>query len=327
MGISNLLVYANVERIGRGKTRIKREDRKYFFEVYEKYLELREKSGYLYDWDDIAITVRDELIKDRNERYYKHIIIDEGQDFSPVMIQSLVNSIPDDGSLTFFGDVAQQIYGNRYSWRDAGIKLGNSGIYKFKQNYRNSKEIWNFANDITNMPYWRNDEDILEPMEVKAEGPKPVLLKFSNQDIEIRNIIFYLEEKEETDKVAILVRDNGKVEKILRNLKCEGIKCQKINKSMSDNIGEDSIFVGTYHSSKGLEYDTVFLPFLNKDELPPKETVEIHGKDYMMPNEIRLLYVAVTRAKRGLVMSYSGEELTELFPQNSENYYKEVLNV
>ena len=93
---------------------------------------------------------------------------------------------------------------------------------------------------------------------------------------------------------------------------------------MSKDINEDSIYVGTYHSAKGLEYDTVMLPFLDKDELPPKDAVEIHGKDYMLPNEIKLLYVAVTRAKTGLVMSYSSGKLTELFPIDSENYDKEV---
>lgn len=327
MGIENLLQYIDAERIGRGKTRIKREDRKYFFEVYEKYLELREENGFLYDWDDIARTVRDELINDKNPRYYKHIIIDEGQDFSPIMIQSLVNSIPEDGSLTFFGDVAQQIYGNRYSWRDAGIKIGSSGIYKFQQNYRNSKEIWNFANDITKMSYWKKDEDILEPMEVKAEGPRPVLVRFPNFDGELDYISFYLEMKETTDEVAILVRNNEKVYRVLEILTQKGIKCQKIDKSMQKNTKSDIISVGTYHSSKGLEYDTVILPFLNKDELPPKDTIEIHEEDYMMPNELKLLYVAVTRAKRGLFMSYSEEELTKIFPIDSENYNKEVINI
>ena len=324
MGINNLLDYIDAERIGRGKTRIKREDRKYFFEVYEKYLELRDRAGFLYDWDDIAIAVRDELLKDKNERYYKHIVIDEGQDFSPVMIQSLVNSIPEDGSLTFFGDVAQQIYGNRYSWRDAGIKIGNSGIYKFKYNYRNSKEIWDFAKDITNMPYWKNDEDILEPMEVRAEGPRPMLVEFVNANSELGYLVFYAEMKEKTNRLAILVRNNKKVHIILNALKEKNIKCQKIGGGMSNDINENSIYVGTYHSAKGLEYDTVMLPFLDKDELPPKDAVEIHGKDYMLPNEIKLLYVAVTRAKTGLVMSYSSGKLTELFPIDSENYDKEV---
>lgn len=32
---------------------------------------------------------------------YKHIIVDEGQDLSPIMLKSLVKAIPEDGTFTF----------------------------------------------------------------------------------------------------------------------------------------------------------------------------------------------------------------------------------
>ena len=35
-------------------------------------------------------------------RKYKHIVIDEGQDLSPVSVESLVHAIPEDGTLTYF---------------------------------------------------------------------------------------------------------------------------------------------------------------------------------------------------------------------------------
>jgi len=57
------------------------------------------------------------------------------------MLQSLVAAVPEGGSITFFGDVAQQIYGGRISWRNAGLQVDNSHIWRFDQNYRNSKEI------------------------------------------------------------------------------------------------------------------------------------------------------------------------------------------
>ena len=73
-----------------------------FYAVYEEYKRIRKKEGYWYDWEDIAQTVYSELLSDQNERMYKHIVIDEGQDLSPIMLKSLVNTIPQDGSLTFF---------------------------------------------------------------------------------------------------------------------------------------------------------------------------------------------------------------------------------
>lgn len=52
----------------------------------------------------------------------------------------------------------------------------------------------------------------------------------------------------------------------------------------------------TLHSSKGLEGDFVFIPFM-------EETVGIPGKD--IEEQRRLLYVALTRAKVGVVMSWA----------------------
>lgn len=69
--------------------------------IYEKYMELRTEAHKCYDWYDLAMYVASELEQDTNERRYKHIIIDEGQDFSPMMIKSLVKAIPSDGSFTF----------------------------------------------------------------------------------------------------------------------------------------------------------------------------------------------------------------------------------
>lgn len=131
MGIKTIDEYEKVERVGQFDTRIIRENRKYFFQVYKAYLEARKKEGYLYDWEDIAQTVCEELENDTEKRMYKHIIVDEGQDLSPIMLKSLVKAIPEDGTFTFFGDVAQQIYGSRLSWREAGLKIAKNKIWYF----------------------------------------------------------------------------------------------------------------------------------------------------------------------------------------------------
>jgi superfamily I DNA/RNA helicase len=75
------------------------EARNLVFDVYAKYLALRNAAGKDFDWDDMANAVCDELDKDGSRRRYKHVVIDEGQDFSPQMIRSLAKAIPPDGSL------------------------------------------------------------------------------------------------------------------------------------------------------------------------------------------------------------------------------------
>lgn len=186
-GFADLATYNEAERIGRAAANIKRENRKWIFAVYKKYIELREAVGRKYDWDDLAFYVYNELQDDENERRYTHIIVDEGQDFSPMMIKSLVDAVADGGSFTFFGDVAQQIYGSRLSWRDSGINADK--IWRFDVNYRNPATITAFAKDITESEYWRQDGDMVEATAQIAEGPKPILVKFSNKPREMAWVV------------------------------------------------------------------------------------------------------------------------------------------
>jgi DNA helicase II / ATP-dependent DNA helicase PcrA len=76
---------------------------------------------------------------------------------------------------------------------------------------------------------------------------------------------------------------------------------------LQSRFGEESAGRGvnllTYHRAKGLEFDVVFLPRLDEGELPFKlaRTAEA------LVEERRLLYVGMTRAKRHLELTWSGE--------------------
>jgi DNA helicase-2/ATP-dependent DNA helicase PcrA len=61
----------------------------------------------------------------------------------------------------------------------------------------------------------------------------------------------------------------------------------------------------TMHASKGLEFDYVFLPGIEEDILPHKKTID-QNED--LSEERRLFYVAITRAKKRLVMSYAKQK-------------------
>ncbi|MCV2517609.1 ATP-dependent helicase [Bacillus subtilis] len=318
MGITTLDEYEQTERTGRGSTRILRSHRKYFFNVYLEYLELRKSHNRKYDLEDLAYYVREELNIDDTVRMYKHIIIDEGQDFSPTMLQSLSKAIPSDGSITYFGDVAQQIYGSRISWRAAGFK--NAKIWRFRQNYRNTKEIANLGLAISKMPFFKEDTDLIEPLFPRASGPMPALIKFENEEKELNYFIEDVKGHSQTQQVAVLVRDRGMVTHVISKLSLAGLRAQELNGDLSRWNTDPGILVGTYHSAKGLEFDTVILPFCNKERLPSEDKIlALESREEALSDEIKLIYVGVTRARRGLFISYSGE-LTELLPTDDGLY-------
>ncbi|MBA3366249.1 MAG: ATP-dependent helicase [Actinobacteria bacterium] len=168
-GIRTQEQYEAAERVGRTTTRVQPGFRPVVWEIHEEYRRLREAKGWRYDWDDIAAAAATAFQEDAEERLYRHVVIDEGQDFSPEMLRSLARAVASGGSLTFFGDVAQQIYGQRLSWRSAGINL-SAPVIEFTENYRNTREIARLALAISRMPFFVGDPDLVEPNEPAAEG-------------------------------------------------------------------------------------------------------------------------------------------------------------
>ncbi|NMF64540.1 hypothetical protein DP113_08320 [Brasilonema octagenarum UFV-E1] len=313
-GITTYEEYQNLDVSSDREMRFKEEERELVFEIYQTYLNLRQQSGKKYDWDDIATTVCEEFDADTSKRLYKHIVIDEGQDFSPQMIRSLASAIPADGSLTFFGDVAQQIYGHRISWRDAGLDIRQ--VWEFKQNYRNTKQIAKLGLAISKMPYFKGVPDLVEPVSPPADGALPTIVEFSSPDQEILFVVSEAIALARMQSVAILFRDRQD-EKLIGQYLPKGTI--RLHREMTTWQAGAGIRYGTYHSAKGLEFDAVILPFCNNKKLPDPEAVEAFGEPDASAQDGRLLYVGVTRAKTRLIITYCGE-ITSLLPSDTSLY-------
>ena len=292
-GIQTADDYCEEERIGRGGARAARADRPILFRAYQEYIDIRTSHGKLYDWDDLAQTVASEFAADNGDRRYRHVVVDEGQDFSPEMLRSLVAAIPEDGSLTFFGDMAQQIYGNRLSWRAAGLSI--TKVWEFAENYRNTKQIARLALAIAETEHFRGtSEDLVEPTAPTADGPMPVLVRFPSKDKEIRFVAQVAQERSQTGTVAVLFRDRvseGPLERLLSR------DAKRLHGEMSHWSSEPRLYYGTFHAAKGLEFDTVIVPFASATNLPHPPDIEAYGYDETAARDAKLLYVAVTRAK------------------------------
>ena len=289
--------------------RVTRAERVELFDLYQHYLAQRQHGGKRYDWSDLASTVLRELSSDQTRRRYRHVVIDEGQDFSPEMLRSLAAVIPGDGSLTFFGDIAQQIYGHRMSWRSAGLAAPR--IWRFKENYRNTKQIAGLALATAAMPHFPDDPDLVEPTAPTADGPLPALVNLSSESEEQRLVISRAVSLAQTGAVAILFRTREQEETLPRHVRTRGTRLHRDLQQWPSGPG---LFYGTYHAAKGLEFDTVFLPFLSDESWPHPPDVQRLGMEEAASRDSRLLYVGITRARSTLVLTHCGR-MTSLLPR------------
>ena len=308
-GIEDLQEYVRRERVGRANARVTRAQRPAMYEVLTEYHSLRDASGRSYDWDDLAGAVRRQLSQDDTSRRYRHVVIDEGQDFSPQMIRSLALAIPEDGSLTMFADVAQQIYGRRLTWSDAGLKVTTP--WKFEKNYRNSPQIAALGLAIAKMPYYKDEPDMVPPTEFAAAGPRPTVVSLESEDAETAFVLAQAQNAAESGSVAILVRRRSDLRPLIRELP----HAQRLGRELKIWRPGAGISVGTVHGAKGLEFDTVLMPGMAAERWPEPQLVAASSDDEAKASDGRLLYVGVTRARQGLIFTHTGQ-LTDLMPEN-----------
>lgn len=319
-GIRSAEDYVKSQRVGRAGTRVSRSDRGIIYDIYQRYLRLRSERHFDYDYDDLSLAVADEFAADETPRMYQHIVIDEGQDFSPAMLRSLAAAVPADGSLMFFGDVAQQVYGTRISWRSAGLR--SPRIWHFEQNYRNSKQIAQLGIAISKMPFFQGEVDLVSPREPRAEGPLPTLVHCSDKDGEFGLAVELAMRMRQTQTVAILMRNRDMESAYADRFRSEGVSIRRVHRNMRAWTSRPGILLGTYHAAKGLEFDSVILPYCSADVIPDRRRATALGdEDDALAEEGRLLYVAVTRARTNLIISYSGM-ITPLLPADDKLYQK-----
>jgi superfamily I DNA/RNA helicase len=314
MGLGTLEEYLESDRVGR-KTGLDDARRTAVWRILQTYRRLRDELGVRYDWYDIATAVREQLAVDQSPRRYRHVVIDEGQDLSPEVIRSLVEAADPGGSVTLFGDYAQQIYGQGISWRACNLDLRGRPVERFADNYRNSREVARLAIAMSRMPLFAGDpDDLVEPVEPTAAGVPPTLVNCRDEAEEIAVAQSRARALGRVGTVAILARTWADARRASR-----GLNARRLHPDMRVWDAAPGIYCGAYHSAKGLEFDAVILPFASATRMPNRDVIDAFGESEAAARESKLLYVAVTRAKTDLIITYSGT-LTPLLPPDPALY-------
>ena len=77
-----------------------------------------------------------------------------------------------------------------------------------------------------------------------------------------------------------------------------------------DEDEENKVSLMTMHASKGLEFDIVYIAGMEDDVIPSKRSLEENPDNIY--EERRLFYVAITRARRELVINYSRKRINTM---------------
>ena len=213
-----------------------------------------------------------------------YLIVDEAQDFSQNDVQGFISD--KSRSIVFFGDTLQQLYTN------SGLSLGTLAtnnkfpIVELSKNYRLPKDVARVAEYIQ-----PNEKDKLLARCQKGynnENIPTFYLKDGTKEEQLRFVINHCKNPLNSKDIGILVSTNKQVEEVVNFLIENGQPCQyRFNKPLG-GFGNsytdfmDSEFgsalynpidtmtfqsnlpcVLTYHSAKGTQFDTVFIPFAN----------------------------------------------------------------
>jgi len=250
-----------------------------------------------------------------------YIIVDEAQDFTEKEINELSNASVK--SIMLYGDSEQQLYKTKKTERTLTIEeiAAQLSLKQFEllKNYRLPRTIAALAAHVA--------EDLtLEAKCVKIGFEKPRLKKFGDWKKELDYIMNEINTRNYTD-VAILVpfttRSVGPKNNFHRNVQevsayfeengfSHEYKTSDSKKSSLEiDFESDLPKLITFHASKGLQFETVFIPFC---DYPGHD-------DWFIEKYKTPLYVGLTRSYKNLYITHSSN-VTAFFDGLSSSKYQ-----
>lgn len=265
-----------------------------------------------------------ETLQLKNEFYYHwdwqknhgcpsadYIIVDEIQDFTKEEVEEFKKAARK--HFFFFGDSAQSIYEGLKETQEVRITAFEAGLSENRLyfNYRLPKTIAKITEDYIGVK--TKYEEGTYKSTVKTT---PRIIKYPNYEEQLKAIVNIIKRRKLTD-VGIFFPLNEQVEKASKMLSGKGInnevkfddKSNWKNSRNTLNFETSNPKLMTYHSAKGLQFETVFLPDC---------TIENNLNDY---SKQKSLYVAMTRTYDNLYIMHSGN-LSSFFTPVPPNLYK-----
>ena len=317
--VTTLKQYLRVRRPGRGVA-LDRSKRAAVWKAMERYRDRSADLGVTSFDEQLALAAAwlDHKAALGTPRPFRHVLVDEAQDLTPAHLQllrALVEPGPDD--LFLAEDSHQRIYGKKITLSHYGIQVRGRSR-RLTRNYRTTRQNLDVAFGIL-------DPGTYEDMEGQAEehhyvsprsGPEPLLLHATDRADELSKaaelLTVWLEQDRDSEdsapeSIAILVRDRYQRDAVVNGLAQHGVEVRAVDREAA---GRGRPVVMTMHRAKGLEFRKVLLFDVSKNAIPRSLRDQQYSdadRDDALLRERSLLYVAATRARDQLAISWSGE--------------------
>ncbi|MCS6801916.1 MAG: 3'-5' exonuclease [Chloroflexota bacterium] len=304
--VPDLAAYLAEPRAGR-RVRFDGRLRRAVWEIARRFRDRLASQGVA-TYNTLRARAADALRDGRCSLQYDVVVVDEGQDLPPVALAVCAELCASPDGLYVTADANQSIYGRGYSWLRAHSSLNFQGRTTIlRRNYRSTRAIAAAAASL--MGGSDADADSLAATAVR-EGPPPVLAAVRNENEEARLIADYLtasadELRLPLSSAAILVRFERIGQDIAKRLRELNVDARVVH---GDQLDLDAPFVKvlTMHSAKGLEFPIVVVPRIDRGVMPFLQgAVGPDARAERAADERRLLFVALTRAMRRLLVTHT----------------------
>ena len=282
--------------------------------AYQAYLDFTNKNNII-DFEDVllllvAVLEDSEDFADEVHQNYQWLTVDEYQDVNPLLQRLLELWLGENRNICVVGDSAQTIYSfagaSSKPLEDFTKKYEDASVFRLNRNYRSKPEIIDYANKLlAQMP--SSSASVGSLMSTKEAGEKVAVLPFVNDSAEAdwiaQSIVDLLQGGQKETDIVVLARINSQLELVAAALEERGVDfwLQTGERYSIKNRLEPRITLATIHATKGLEWENVFIMGASDGLLPYVQA----DSDAEIAEELRLFYVAITRAKEKLFITWA----------------------
>ncbi|MFE4665242.1 UvrD-helicase domain-containing protein [Streptomyces sp. NPDC056716] len=248
---------------------------------------------------------------------HDHVVVDEAQDLHPAQWRVLRGAVaPGSDDLFITGDPHQRIYDSKVSLGSLGIPVAGR-THRLRINYRSTEEILVWSTGILS-PVSVDDlggegSDSLAGYRSLLHGRTPHTDGHASQQAEVAALVERVEgwiaQGIRPSEIGVCSRFNVLLDKVYDTLAAARVPVVRVRESPGP--GADGVRLATMHAMKGLEFRCVAVlgvtasavPFAR--EVTPAAVDPIQHESDLL-RERCLLFVACTRAREALAVSWSG---------------------